>query len=74
MQNILEKYQPLVQLETWGEQLMEMYRFFKGLNYQAYFLQNNKLQPLENKAENQWGDSDILFVPSGKRERISAFL
>ena len=74
MKNILEKYRPLVQLETWGEQLIEMYRFFKDLGYQAYFLENNRLQPLENKEEKRWGESDILFVPAGKQERINAFL
>lgn len=73
MKAVLQKHQPLVQLETWGEHLMVMCNFFKGLNYQAYYLQNHKLQPLENKAESQWGESDILFVPSTKLEVISAF-
>ena len=74
MKAVLKKYQPLVQLETWGEHLMVMYNFFKGLGYQAYSLQNNKLQPLENKAESQWGESDILFVPATKVETIATFL
>ena len=74
MQNIIEKYQPLVQLETWGVQLMTMYNFFKGLGFEAYYLENGKLKPLENKAESLWGDSDILFVPPSKKERIAPFL
>lgn len=74
MQNILEKFRPLVQLETWGEQLMTMYRFFKGLNFEAYFLENKKLYPLESKPQARWGESDILFVPASKKERIAPFL
>lgn len=74
MQNIIEKYQPLVQLETWGVQLMTMYHFFKGLNFDAYYLENGKLKPLEQKIQSLWGDSDILFVPQQKKDRITPFL
>lgn len=74
MRSILEKHQPLVQLETWGEQLMTMYRFFKDLNYQAFYLNTNILKPLEGKPQNRWGESDILFVPSGKMNRITSYL
>ena len=74
MQNIIEKYQPMVQLETWGEQLMTMYNFFKGVGFAAYYLKDEKLYPLETKAQSVWGDSDILFVPNAKKERIAAFL
>jgi FkbM family methyltransferase len=73
MKNIIEKYRPLVQLETWGDQLMTMYRFFQGLGFTAFFLQNGKLLPLESKEQARWGDNDILFVPAGKENRIAAF-
>lgn len=74
METVIRKYQPLVQLETWGEQLMVMYNFFKGLGYSAYFLQENKLRPLEQKEQPRWAESDLLFVPAGKMNRITAFL
>lgn len=74
MRNILEKYQPLVQLETWGEQLLTMYIFFKGLNYSAFYLEDGKLKHLEDKVQTLWGDSDILFAPASKSERIRPFL
>lgn len=74
MQNIIKKYQPIVQLETWGEQLMTMYHFFKNLDYEAFFLEEGKLYPLERKGQNNWGESDILFVPKKKKERIASFL
>jgi len=74
MQNIIEKYQPVVQLETWGEQLMTMYQFFKSLQFDAFYLESEKLYPLENKPQKNWADSDILFVPKTKKERITPFL
>jgi FkbM family methyltransferase len=74
MRNIIEKYQPLVQLETWGVQLMTMYNFFKDLDFKAYFLENGKLHFLETKPQTAWGDSDILFVPPSKTHRITPFL
>jgi hypothetical protein len=64
----------LVQLETWGVQLMTMYHFFKGLGFEAFYLENGKLKPLEKKVESLWGDSDILFVPTQKKDRITPFL
>ena len=74
MKNVIEKYQPLVQLETWGEQLMTMYHFFKGLGFQAFYLEKGKLKPLESNEQSRWADSDILFVPGSKRDRITPFL
>ena len=74
MKNIIEKYQPIVQLETWGVQLMTMYNFFQDLNFQAYYLENATLKPLESKDQNLWGDSDILFVPASKKNKIKPFL
>lgn len=74
MKSVIEKYQPMVQLETWGEQLMTMYNFFKGLNYEAYFLDKEKLYPLESKPQAKWSESDILFVPPAKKDRIAPFL
>lgn len=74
MKNIIEKHQPMIQLETWGEQLMTMYNFFKGLGFNAFYLESEKLYPLENKPQARWGESDILFVPISKKDRIQSFL
>lgn len=74
IKNIIQKYQPLVQLETWGPQLELMYTFFEELRFKAYYLQSKKLYPLESKDKSKWGESDILFVPAGKKERIASFL
>ncbi|HEV7332970.1 MAG TPA: FkbM family methyltransferase [Flavisolibacter sp.] len=74
MQSVLQKYKPIVQLETWGDQLRTMYRFFKNLGYQTFYLENGTLFPLENKPESRWGESDLLFVPAEKTESIKPFL
>lgn len=74
MQSVLEQYKPMVQLETWGDQLLTMYHFFKGLGYQTFYLEKGRLYPLENKPESRWGESDLLFVPAQKMERIKPFL
>ncbi len=64
----------MVQLETWGEQLMKMYAFFKELGFAAYYLEEKRLKPLEAKDSALWGESDILFVPVSRKERIADFL
>lgn len=74
MKNVLEKFQPLVQLETWGSQLMQMYAFFKNLGFAAYYLENNRLKPLEGKPQERWGESDLLFVPPRRLDSIAPFL
>jgi len=74
MSNIIEKYQPMIQLETWGEQLMTMYAFFTQLGFAAYFLEDGKLKTLESKTSERWGESDLLFVPASKKDRIANFL
>lgn len=74
MRNIIEKYQPLVQLETWGVQLMTMYNYFRELSFEAFYLEKGKLYSLEDKPQARWGESDILFVPKSKKGRISSFL
>jgi FkbM family methyltransferase len=74
MRSLIEKFQPMVQLETWGEQLMTMYNFFKELKFEAYFLEGGKLKPLKSKHQERWADSDILFVSAAKKERINKYL
>jgi len=70
---ILEKHMPLVQLETWGEQLPVMISFFTSLGYAAYTLENHKLISCEKIAPEKIGASDILFVPSQRIKRVERF-
>lgn len=71
---ILQKHMPLVQLETWGEQLPVMLAYFKGLGYKAFNLENNKLRDCEGMPLEQIASSDVLFVPEKKINKIENFL
>jgi len=71
---ILQKHLPLVQLETWGEQLPVMLTFFKGLGYKAYHLQNNKLISCDTLSQDALGSSDILFVPQKRMKQLEKFM
>jgi FkbM family methyltransferase len=71
---LLQKHQPLVQLETWGEQLPVMISFFKSLGYKPFHLQNKKLFISETLSVEELGASDILFVPAKRIGLIEKFL
>lgn len=70
---VIEKHKPLVQLETWGEQLPVMLAYFKELGYEAYNLQNNKLTNCNKLSLEQIASSDILFVPEERRKRVEQY-
>ncbi|MBG9375315.1 FkbM family methyltransferase [Panacibacter sp. DH6] len=71
---VLEKHKPLVQLETWGEQLPIMLAYFRDLGYKAYNLQHNKLVSCDILPAEQIASSDILFVPAERMKRVQQFL
>jgi FkbM family methyltransferase len=71
---VLKKHMPLVQLETWGEQLPTMLSFFKELGYKPYHLRNNKLTDAEKIALSEIASSDVLFVPAQRIKTIQNFL
>lgn len=70
---IIEKHKPLVQLETWGEQLPVMLSFFKALGYNAYNLQNEKLTNCDKLTLEQTASSDILFVPAEREKKVERY-
>ncbi len=74
LEQLLQKHQPLVQLETWGEQLPVMIAFFKRLGYKPFHLQNNKLFHSDTLSADELGASDILFVPSKRIKQVEKFL
>jgi FkbM family methyltransferase len=74
MKAILQKHKPLVQLETWGEQLPIMLTFFSGLGYTAYHLTNNKLINCKELSLTEIAASDILFVPAERRSKLIDFI
>jgi FkbM family methyltransferase len=71
---VLEKHQPIVQLETWGEQLPVMLAFFKELGYAAYNLNKNKLTCCDKLPLEKVASSDILFVPPSRKMRVEKYM
>ncbi len=71
--NIIEKHQPLIQLETDMENRTSIMPLLFSQNYSCYFLTvEKKLQKVSSAKEKTEGD--LLFVPANeKRERITAF-
>ncbi|HRI19449.1 MAG TPA: FkbM family methyltransferase [Panacibacter sp.] len=74
IENLLRKHQPLVQLETWGEQLPVMITFFKELGYKPYHLQNKRLVSSDTLPPDELGSSDILFVPERRLKKIEKLI
>lgn len=71
---VLEKHKPLVQLETWGEQLPIMLAYFKQLGFDAYHLENNKLVNCNTLSLAEIAASDILFVHPLRKDRLKKWL
>lgn len=70
---VLEKHYPLVQLETWGEQLPVMLDYFAELGYQPYHLRNNHLVSCSGMTPGEIGSSDILFVPPNRMHTVEKY-
>jgi len=74
MKPVLQKHEPMVQLETWGEQLPIMLDFFRGIGFEAYNLEKGKLINCNNLELHQINTSDVFFVAPSKKDRIAAFI
>jgi hypothetical protein len=74
LQPVLQKHWPLVQLETWGEQLPVMLSYFSGIGYKAYHLRNNKLITCDKLTLPEIASSDILFVPPRGMKLLQKFI
>jgi hypothetical protein len=71
---VLQKHWPLVQLETWGEQLPVMLSYFSEIDYKAYHLRNGKLINSERLTLAEIASSDILFVPPKRIKALEKFM
>ncbi|MFZ1799436.1 MAG: FkbM family methyltransferase [Chitinophagaceae bacterium] len=70
----LVKHKPLVQLETWGEQLPVMLQLFESIGFDAYHLKKGKLIAAKTLDNQTISSSDILFVHPDKQKIISPYL
>ncbi|MBS1730207.1 MAG: FkbM family methyltransferase [Bacteroidetes bacterium] len=74
MKEVLIKHKPLVQLETWGEQLPIMLQFFEEIRFEPYHLKKGQLYQAKNLDLQTISSSDILFVHPDKKIKIQPFL
>ncbi|WP_153800205.1 FkbM family methyltransferase [Foetidibacter luteolus] len=74
MRELLLQHEPLVQLETWGEQLTVMLNFFKSIGFEAYSLEKDKLINCSKLQLHEINTSDVLFAPPSKQDRIAPYL
>jgi FkbM family methyltransferase len=71
---VLQKHWPLVQLETWGEQLPVMLSYFSGIGYKAFHLRDDKLITCDRLTLAEIASSDILFVPPPRMKALEKFI
>jgi FkbM family methyltransferase len=74
MRDVLQKHKPLVQLETWGEQLPVMLEYFASLGFKAYHLSKGKLINAAGLEMSQVSSSDVLFAHDERLDRLRPFL
>ena len=74
MEELLIKHRPLVQLETWGEQLPVMLSFFASIGFNAYHLSKRKLVNASSLSTDEISISDVLFAHETRLERLKPYL
>lgn len=74
IKGLLERHKPLVQLETWGEQLPVMLSYFSSLGFKAYHLIRGKLMDASALPLEVISSSDVLFAHESKLERLQPYL
>ena len=60
MKNLLTKFKPIIQLETWGDHKLKTETFLLSIGYEVYDVEHNKLKPLEKTSSNNIGD--LIFI------------
>ncbi|HNB81001.1 MAG TPA: FkbM family methyltransferase [Chitinophagaceae bacterium] len=67
MRAVIEKHQPVLQIESWGKHLEVVQQMMNELNYRRYSVYKGKLiLEFDNDIEH----GDYLFLPSGKEATI----
>mgnify|MGYP003538532400 FL=1 len=74
IKDALVKHKPLVQLETWGEQLPVMLQLFESIGFNPYHLKKGKLLDARKLDLQIISSSDILFVHPEKKKIIDPYL
>jgi len=71
MEPLLQKFRPMVQVESWGNQLPVIIQFFGAISYTPYQLKRNKLRCATGICVEELASSDVLFVPAEKASHIT---
>jgi hypothetical protein len=61
MASVIQRHQPVVLIETGGENRREIIDLFSGWGYKGYVVMNGKLVPLTTAPE-----KDIVFIPENQ--------
>lgn len=68
MKSLIEYHKPIVQVEVWGQNEIDVLNLFKELNYKAYKVENMKL------TENTKVSGDYIFIHQDKSIPQSLFV
>lgn len=60
MKNLLNKFKPIIQLETWGEHKSKTETFLLSIGYQIFDVEHNKLKPIQDINKKEYGD--LIFI------------
>ncbi len=73
MMDFIKQHKPLIQLETSGENLIQIRKELATAGYQPYSLFKSVLTPLDKAQKDEISD-DLLFVPGEQMERLERFM
>lgn len=60
MKNLLNKFKPIIQLETWGEHKSKTETFLLSMGYEIFDVEHNKLKPIHDINNKEYGD--LIFI------------
>lgn len=71
MLGLMKKHQPLLQIETEGNNRNQITEMLKPLGYQPWFLEGKKLVPFT--PEISYPTGDMLYIPESGKEKLQRF-
>ncbi|HEV2833619.1 MAG TPA: hypothetical protein VGW31_16680 [Hanamia sp.] len=68
MAEVLMKYKPIIQLETWGKHKANVEKFLVEMGYEIYNLEDNIIKPLNETKSNEPGD--LFFIHKNNKPAL----
>lgn len=72
MQPIIAKHQPVLQIETEGENYQVLYKMLKEMSYHLFYVNKQNLVQLNNPTDHLGGD--LIAIPAGKIANYTKFI